>query len=259
MNKSMVRALAGFALAAAAVGSSSMAQATNVTLTGWAHGGGGTVQVSGTALPGSLGGSYNGWAGAFRGSLSGAQGLDSLSFVTWCIELEESFSFSSTAMTGYRVMGAVDYFNDRQAQNPLRPDGAQVADRLGRLVTWMNTDPTRVDSATESVAMQLAIWNVVYDSDWSLSAAGAQRTPLADASPHQALATQMLQAAAGVHSRYTVYALTRAGKQDFLAYTLAVPEPGSLALAALALLALTGTALQRGRRSNAAAAASSRA
>jgi PEP-CTERM motif len=247
MNKKLVGAAVGLVLAA---GAASQAQAANVTLTGWAFGSGSTVQASGT----SLATGYNGWAGAFTGSLTGAGALDSVNFMTWCIELEESFSFGSSAMTGYRVMDAADYFGDRKAQNPLRSDGAAVAQRLGQLITWMNTDPTRVDSAAEAVAMQLAIWNVVYDSDWNVSSAGAFR----DGSAHQALASEMLQAAANIDSRYTIYALAKAGKQDFIAYSQTVPEPGSLALAGLAMLTLGATALQRGRRTSSRAAAASR-
>jgi PEP-CTERM motif len=246
MKSKLVGSAVGLVLAAAAA---TPAQAANVTLTGWAYGSGSTVQASGTALAAG----YNGWAGAFTGSLAGAGALDNLSFITWCIELEESFSFGSSAMTGYRVMDAADYFSDRQAQNTLRPDGAAVALRLSQLVTWMNADRTRVDSAAEAVAMQLAIWNAVYDSDWSVSSAGAFR----DGSAHQALATQMLQAAAGIENRYTIYALARAGKQDFIAYSQTVPEPGSLALAGMAMLAWGATALQRGRRTSSSAAAAS--
>jgi hypothetical protein len=250
MNKKLVGAFMGLSLAA---GVATQAQAANVTLTGWAYGSGATVQASGAAVPASLGGSYNGWAGAFRGTLAGAGVLDTLNFITWCIELEESFSFGSSAMTGYAVVNAASYFDGKRASQPLRPAGAQVAERLGQLITWMNADTTRVDSATEAVAMQLAIWNTVYDSDWSVSTASNFR----DSSSHQTLATQMLQAAAGTTNRYDVFALTKAGKQDFVAYTARVPEPGSLALAGLAMLALLGTAAQRGRRSSSTAMAAS--
>jgi hypothetical protein len=243
----LLGALVGLALA---TGVATQAQAANVTLTGWAYGGGATVQSSGAAVPN---GSYNGWAGAFKGSLAGAGKLDTLNFITWCIELEESFSFSNSAMTGYSVVNAASYFEGKRASQPLRPAGTQVSERLGQLLTWMNADTTRVDTATEAVAMQLAIWNTVYDSDWTVSTASAFR----DSSSHQALATQMLQSAAGTTSRYEVFALTKAGKQDFVAYTQRVPEPGSLALAGLAMLALLGTAAQRGRRSSSTATAAS--
>lgn len=250
MNKKLVGSLVAAALAA---GVATQAQAANVTLSGWAYGGGATVQSSGTALPASLGGSYNGWAGAFQGTLSGADALDTMNFITWCIELEESFSFSGNAMTGYAVMNAASYFDGKRASQPLRPAGTQVAERLGQLLTWMNADTSRVDSATEAVAMQLAIWNTVYDSDWTVSTAGAYR----DTSSYQGLATQMLQAAAGTTNRYDVFALTRNGSQDFVAYSARVPEPGSLALAGLAMLALLGSAAQRGRRSSSKAIAAS--
>ena len=233
MKISVVGVAAGLALSTFSLASG----AAEVTLTGWAFGSGNTVQVSRAS---EVNADYNGRAGGFRGSLVGAGALSSSAFLTYCIELEESFSFSSTAMTGYAVVDATTYFQGRRVLSPNRPDGVSVAQRLGQLITWANADPTRVDSAAESTAFQLAVWNLVYDTDESLTSLGS----LSDGSSHGVLATQMLAQASLLSNRYDVFALTRAGKQDFVAASLRVPEPGTLALVGLACVSL----LLAGRR-----------
>jgi hypothetical protein len=211
-----------------------------VTLTHWAYEGNkvSLSDAAGTSI-------YSGRAGAFAGSLSGAGVFDAPSFMTYCIELEEGFKFSATGMSDYRVEHASNYFAARR-------HNADIAEQLGRLMTYVAADPSRVDSAAESTSLQLAVWNLVYDNDFSLSGGS-----LRDGSSYAAYATQLLTGSANVAvNTFDVFALSSSGTQDFLMLSAkapvvktkgddgdtkvnnGVPEPGTLALSGLALLAL---------------------
>lgn len=240
--------LLGGAVAACAVALfAGAASAASVTLPGWAFG-------SGNAIGATVGGhAVQAHAGGFGGVLAGAGNFDTASFITYCIELEESFYFSTTAMTGYQLVEGATYFAARRAADASRPDGALVADRLGRLLTYLDDNPGAVDTALESTAMQLAIWNIVYDadSDVRFSTGGAFAADKESTKKYAVTTHALLAGAAGVAaSRFEVFALARAGSQDFLLAretTTAVSEPATAALAALALAGLLG-----GRRRRAA-------
>lgn len=204
----------------------------DVTLSGWAFGSGQKVSASATTATATI--DYRGQAGAFTGVLSGAGALDSAAFVTWCIELEERLSFEKTL--SYTLVGGGGYFGRRRGD-------AGIAERLGRLMTYAADNAGLAGSSSGSAALQLAVWNVVYDSDWTVTDSGLFK----DASSYRLAASALLAGAQAVtSSRYDVFALESSGRQDLLALALrapaeavnGVPEPGSLALAGAALFGL---------------------
>jgi hypothetical protein len=242
----LVRAL--LVTAASLVASAAVPAATvALNVSGWAYGDGNAVNLS--AATQAI--NYAGKAGGFAGSLSGAGALDAASFTTYCVELEQSFKFSSNTMAGYSVVDGNSYFSSRR-------NDAGIADKLGRLMTFVAADAGRVDSAGESTSLQLAIWNLVYDGDFSVSS-GAFK----DTSAFSTQANALLAGAFGTaSSQFDVFALQSADTQDFLAVAAkapnviktngggggeqppkpnAVPEPGSLALVGVALLGLLAT------------------
>jgi hypothetical protein len=207
------------------------AQAADINLTGWAFGSGQSVNVS---VP-----TYNGSAGGFAGQLSNAGIFNNANFITYCVELTESFSLPGN-LTGYSIVSGASYGHWNN-QNATGQTSAQVATKIAKLMTYAYSNPTFVDSSLESGSMQLAIWNAIYDNDTTLDTyAGAKFSNTSGVAGLNAGANSLLSNSASVNSQYNVFVLTKAGSQDFLLLQR-VPTPASLALAGLALALLWQT------------------
>jgi hypothetical protein len=148
-------------------------------------------------------------AGAFVGTLS----HDSVVF--WCAELGQTFSFGA----------------DYDYAVSLPDNGAFTA--LGQL--FNAAFGGALTDAAHSAAFQLAIWEILYDSDRNLTAVGGFRVTSGNAAT-VALAQSFLDSMTS-NDNYDIILFSNGQHQDFIT-TYKVPEPMSLALLGAALLAM---------------------
>lgn len=204
-------------------------QAATMTLNSWTYGNGNNVNV---AAP-----TYGGQGGGFTGTLSGAGVPFDGTINTYCIEIGEFFNFN-TPYTNYNVVTSVSYF------------GATKALDLAKLLTYANPLVSSAgDQDFASTALQLAIWNMVYDTDATLSGGSFQNTGNASLNT---LANSYLAGAASAVNNLQLFVLSSGkplglnpGQQDQLFWQDGgsssggnIPEPTSLALAFGALGAM---------------------
>jgi len=226
--------------AAALLATGLAANAGTVTFNGWAHGNGNTVNVNAFNVNSSTHSySFGGAAGAFKVTLSNFLGANSRfngSFEAYCVELMQSININGR-YTDYRIVTASDYF----AAKP------NVAAKLTNLISYANNGNLIGGLAQtlrddQSTALQLAIWNTVYDTDSSLALTTSTGPRLNDVSIFSTSASGSfmnatnLLANAGSATGYSLFVLQSGSQQDQLIFLRnVVPEPTSLALVALAL------------------------
>ncbi len=223
----LTTALLSTSASAGLIASPSASNTMALTITGFAHSYSAVnLTINQTSMTG-IG------AGEFTGNMR-TNGGASTSFLTYCTDIYQSFTFNQTYDYTQVANGSTHGFSSTQAN------------LLGKLYTLAGRN---VDTTDKSTAFQLAVWEIVNETGGSLSlSAGAFKAN----SPNTAalgLADSWLTAISDVRatSSFDAQRLYSSVAQDFVVFTAiplvsvggnSVPEPAAYSLVAIALAGL---------------------
>jgi hypothetical protein len=201
---------------------------------------------------------WNGAAGQFEGTFNpdGTSNTDDF-FRFFCIELGQYFQFN-------RSYEYARYKGVRNISDAARPVDATNNKELSYLFDLFypnkstgnfqgpNNQYGKFASTTDSAAMQLAIWNIWYDTDFTLSSGTFHRVGTDDTVVIRAnemlrdVDTALKDAAFELSGEWTLFHFINDRHQNFLSATYALPDqppgriplPGTLALFGIGLAGL---------------------
>lgn len=231
--KMVQRMMTGLMLGSALVASQALAAPVTLDLdyTGFADGyKNGTLYDTDASNGSSLyGGSSLGVAaGLFQFNVSNTQGD---SPITWSDTLQafciQTDSLLQKTNTSYSLVTATDYFGD-----------ADQVNQVGQLYTGFHD---QVTGSTSSAAFQLALWELINESEpgFGLTDGDFISSAFDGAAT---LADSWLSSLPGIINQFDLYVLASDVSQDLLVFKpmppVRVPEPATIALMALGMLAI---------------------
>lgn len=224
-------------LTAGLAGAFVSAQAATVTLATYqfATPPGTTLGIDTVTLVGGPTGNLVTNAGAFLGSVTGAPGFNTNSLYTFCVELGQNIAGFAVSANNYTPVDPSIPGYNVGPPNGWGSNAAGISARLDQLLAYvLGGGSGGVTNATDASALQLAVWETIYDfGSNSLTAGSFTATSAFGAVPKANIFLSASLFYLGPVTHYWV--MTNPDLQDVL---VPVSEPGTIALAGIALLGL---------------------